>query len=220
MRELVRACTAAIAATVLLPASAWAAGAGPWHAEPALYGVSAAVQHMVTMSDGVQLAADVYRPTGKNGAPAARRVPGDPLADAVRQALAGHDPVDGLWLRRRRLLSLPGPAWVHRRGRRRARHRLLRQATSRCSARARCRTASSWPAGRRGFPAPTAGSGWPVPRTSGSTRSSPPRWPAPLAGQGDHPVDHRQRPLPRSGLRQAGSRTSSSRSCGRDCAPR
>jgi putative CocE/NonD family hydrolase len=47
-----------------------ATAADRWHAEPARYGVSAAVQHMVTMSDGVQLAADVYRPTLPSGAPA------------------------------------------------------------------------------------------------------------------------------------------------------
>jgi putative CocE/NonD family hydrolase len=56
------------------PAAA-ASSTGPWHAEPARYAVSKAVQHMVTMSDGVQLAADVYRPTLPNGKPARGRFP-------------------------------------------------------------------------------------------------------------------------------------------------
>src|SRR5205807_8413808 len=52
-----------------------AAAEGPWHAEPAGYGVSQPVEHMVAMSDGVQLAVDVYRPTGSSGAPAPGRFP-------------------------------------------------------------------------------------------------------------------------------------------------
>jgi uncharacterized protein len=43
---------------------------GPWNAEPASFGVSQPTQYMVTMSDGVQLAADVYRPTLASGADA------------------------------------------------------------------------------------------------------------------------------------------------------
>ena len=70
MREIVRAWLSAIVIAVLFPATAPAAGSGPWNAEPAVYGVSSAVQHMVTMSDGVQLAVDVYVPTDKAGAPA------------------------------------------------------------------------------------------------------------------------------------------------------
>ena len=90
---------------VLAGALAWAAPAaaaapaGSWHAEPARYGVSAAAQHMVTMSDGVQLAADVYRPTTSSGAPARGPLPGDPVDHAVRQALGRDDGLDGrrLW---------------------------------------------------------------------------------------------------------------------------
>lgn len=51
------------------PASAGASG-WPWKPAAATYGVSSATQHMVTMSDGVQLAVDVYRPTTRDGAPA------------------------------------------------------------------------------------------------------------------------------------------------------
>jgi putative CocE/NonD family hydrolase len=43
-------------------------GTGKWTAaSPAAYGVSPPVQYMVTMSDGVRLAADVYRPTLSSG---------------------------------------------------------------------------------------------------------------------------------------------------------
>jgi hypothetical protein len=56
-----------------LPVSA--AADGPWHAGPAAYGVSSPVQQMVTMSDGVQLAVDVYRPTLSGGANAPGRFP-------------------------------------------------------------------------------------------------------------------------------------------------
>jgi hypothetical protein len=52
-----------------------AAADGPWHAGPAQYGVSQPVQQMVTMSDGVQLAVDVYRPTLSSGANAPGRFP-------------------------------------------------------------------------------------------------------------------------------------------------
>src|SRR5437588_123004 len=56
----------ALAAVALVqPSSALADG--PWNAGPATYGVSNPVQHMVTMSDGVQLAVDVYVPTQANG---------------------------------------------------------------------------------------------------------------------------------------------------------
>ncbi len=67
----------AVALSLVCPAAATAAspGAVPWRAEPARYGVSAAVQHMVTMSDGVQLAADVYRPTLSSGKPASGAFP-------------------------------------------------------------------------------------------------------------------------------------------------
>ncbi len=82
MRESVRAWTiAAVAALALLgavpAASAKAAPAstGPWHAEAARYGVSGPAQHLVRMSDGVYLAADVYRPTLPNGKPAPGRFP-------------------------------------------------------------------------------------------------------------------------------------------------
>jgi hypothetical protein len=70
-----RAARAALCAAIGLlalaigtPASA--AADGPWHAEAAGYGVSQPVQQMVTMSDGVQLAVDVYRPTLSSGAAA------------------------------------------------------------------------------------------------------------------------------------------------------
>jgi hypothetical protein len=64
------------AAFVCAPALPAAAEAdGPWHAEPANYGVSQPVQQMVKMSDGVQLAVDVYRPTLASGAPAPGRFP-------------------------------------------------------------------------------------------------------------------------------------------------
>lgn len=56
-------------------APAVATADGPWHAEPATYGVSQPVQQMVTMSDGAQLAADVYRPTLATGAIAPGRFP-------------------------------------------------------------------------------------------------------------------------------------------------
>ncbi len=56
-----------------LPAAAGADG--PWHAEPGAYGVSQPVQQMVTMSDGVQLAVDVYRPTLSSGANAPGKFP-------------------------------------------------------------------------------------------------------------------------------------------------
>jgi hypothetical protein len=73
MRASARAGTMMLVLTAALgwavPASAGASG-WPWHPEPARYGVSAATQHMVTMSDGVQLAVDVYRPTTSSGAPA------------------------------------------------------------------------------------------------------------------------------------------------------
>ena len=74
MRDLFRASFVAAVIVAVLPGVA-GAQAGPWNAEPAAYGVSAPVQHMVTMSDGVQLAADVYRPTGKSGTPAPGRFP-------------------------------------------------------------------------------------------------------------------------------------------------
>ncbi|HUE28837.1 MAG TPA: CocE/NonD family hydrolase, partial [Solirubrobacteraceae bacterium] len=67
------ACAALLAAALALPVPAL--GDGPWHAEPAAYGVSAPVQQMVTMSDGVQLAADVYRPMLASGADAPGRFP-------------------------------------------------------------------------------------------------------------------------------------------------
>src|SRR5205823_14367122 len=51
------------------------ASKGPWQAGPSRYGVSKASQHLVTMSDGVQLAVDVYRPTLPSGAPAKGRFP-------------------------------------------------------------------------------------------------------------------------------------------------
>jgi putative CocE/NonD family hydrolase len=47
---------------------ATASADGPWHGAAASYGVSSPVQQMVTMSDGVQLAVDVYRPTLSSGA--------------------------------------------------------------------------------------------------------------------------------------------------------
>lgn len=48
---------------------------GPWHAEAPTYGVSSPTAHMVTMSDGVKLAVDVYVPTQANGSPAPGRFP-------------------------------------------------------------------------------------------------------------------------------------------------
>src|SRR5437764_8561935 len=69
---LLAATAMAAAATA---ASATAAADGPWHAGPATYGVSNPTQYMVTMSDGVQLAADVYLPTQANGSPARGRFP-------------------------------------------------------------------------------------------------------------------------------------------------
>jgi putative CocE/NonD family hydrolase len=68
-RVVVLICAVVCALAAAPPALA-AGSTGPWHAEPARYGVSTAVQHMVTMSDRVQLAADVYRPTLPTGAPA------------------------------------------------------------------------------------------------------------------------------------------------------
>ena len=65
-------CVAAVAAAAV---PAMAAADGPWHAEAARYGVSKPVEHMVTMSDGVKLAADVYRPTLPSGAPAPGHFP-------------------------------------------------------------------------------------------------------------------------------------------------
>ena len=62
-----------VAAALALPPSA--AAVGPWHAEPPAYGVSAPVQQIVTMSDGVGLAVDVYRPALASGANAAGRFP-------------------------------------------------------------------------------------------------------------------------------------------------
>ena len=74
MRESVRGCLRMLAAAVLTAAwlapAARGASGGPWDAGPPRYGVSKPVQQMVTMSDGVQLAADVYRPTLASGAPA------------------------------------------------------------------------------------------------------------------------------------------------------
>src|SRR5581483_1730526 len=67
------AVAAAVAAALAAPGAAWADG--PWHAEAPIYGVSAPTQHMVTMSDGVQLAADVYVPTQPDGSPAHGRFP-------------------------------------------------------------------------------------------------------------------------------------------------
>ncbi len=64
---------AAFVCALALPAAA--AADGPWHAEPATYGVSQPVQQMVTMSDGVRLAVDVYRPTLSGGANAPGRFP-------------------------------------------------------------------------------------------------------------------------------------------------
>jgi uncharacterized protein len=63
----------ALVAALALPAGAFADG--PWRAEPPAYGVSAPVEHMVRMSDGVQLAVDVYVPTQASGAPAPGRFP-------------------------------------------------------------------------------------------------------------------------------------------------
>jgi putative CocE/NonD family hydrolase len=73
IRERVRHRAAILlgAAIVVCAAAPPASGsAWPWHPEPARYGVSAATEHLVTMSDGVQLAVDVYRPTTSTGAPA------------------------------------------------------------------------------------------------------------------------------------------------------
>ncbi len=60
---------------VALAAPSIALADGPWHGESPTYGVSAPTQHMVTMSDGVQLAVDVYIPTQANGSPAPGRFP-------------------------------------------------------------------------------------------------------------------------------------------------
>src|SRR5579884_1493843 len=77
MREIARGYIALllVAGTLATPSAASAARGGPWRAEPARYGVSAAVQHMVRMSDGVRLAVDVYRPTLTGGHPAPGRFP-------------------------------------------------------------------------------------------------------------------------------------------------
>src|SRR5262249_3508172 len=61
---------------VLVAALAGPANASAWKPEPARFGVSAAQQHAVTMSDGVDLAVDVYYPTDHaTGAPAAGPFP-------------------------------------------------------------------------------------------------------------------------------------------------
>src|SRR5438046_361150 len=81
MRSIGRGTVAVLAA---LTASALTANAlagtapaaradGPWHGEPAAYGVSNPTQHLVTMSDGVPVAVDVYVPTQANGSPAPGR---------------------------------------------------------------------------------------------------------------------------------------------------
>jgi hypothetical protein len=64
---------AAFADPLALPAAVGADG--PWHGEPPTYGVSQPVQQMVTMSDGVKLAVDVYRPMLACGANAPGRFP-------------------------------------------------------------------------------------------------------------------------------------------------
>ena len=78
MRESLRHCAAVLSCAAIVacavPAVAGASG-WPWQPEAVNYGVSAATQHMVTMSDGVQLAVDVYRPTTSSGAPAPGRFP-------------------------------------------------------------------------------------------------------------------------------------------------
>ena len=74
-RSRTPALAAVCAAAAALALAAPAAADGPWHAEPARFGVSAPVQQTVTMSDGVKLAADVYRPTLSSGAPAPGRFP-------------------------------------------------------------------------------------------------------------------------------------------------
>ena len=66
-------CALALAVALLAvaaPAAALAAPS-PWPGSPEAYGVSGPTQHMVTMSDGVQLAVDVYYPTDpRTGRPA------------------------------------------------------------------------------------------------------------------------------------------------------
>jgi uncharacterized protein len=77
MRENLPGRVALMILAVLLAAApaASAAGGGPWHAEPARYGIAGPVQHMVRMSDGVSIAADVYRPALANGHPARGHFP-------------------------------------------------------------------------------------------------------------------------------------------------
>jgi predicted acyl esterase len=73
LRALLAAATLAGAAVVCLIAPS---PAGAWTPEPASYGVSAPTQVMVRMSDGVQLAADIYQPTDpRTGQPAPGRFP-------------------------------------------------------------------------------------------------------------------------------------------------
>lgn len=62
-------------AVAALAAAPGARADGPWRAGPPRYGVSAPTQHLVRMSDGAQLAVDVYVPTGADGTAARGRFP-------------------------------------------------------------------------------------------------------------------------------------------------
>lgn len=66
----------ALGASALLAIPApTAAAARPWTARPATFGAVMTPDVPITMSDGVVLSADVWRPAGKNGQPAPGRFP-------------------------------------------------------------------------------------------------------------------------------------------------
>ena len=167
-RLLAALCAAMLAcalACALPPAAA--AADGPWHAEPATYGVSQPVQQMVTMSDGVQLAVDVYRPTLAER----RRTPPGRFPVILSQTPYGKRSVvttesmgqgmggDGYYpyLVERGYIDVV--ADVRGSGSSGGDFSLLDRASN--------RTASSSPPGQRSSPGQPAGSGSPAPRTSG-----------------------------------------------------
>ena len=139
MRRLVSTVTLSLLCGLvafLPPGTAQAASA--WKERPATYGVHVDEDVPVTMSDGVVLRVNVYRPANADGTPVRRRLPGDPHPDAVQQVRAAA----------RLPQRLPRLARLRAGRRRRARHRLVAGAPGTRSAAASRRTAPSWCGGR------------------------------------------------------------------------
>ena len=74
-RLSVLAAATAIVAATMPGVRAAAPSSGTWKARPVTYGVAVTKDVPITMSDGVVLAANVFRPAGPNGQPAAGRFP-------------------------------------------------------------------------------------------------------------------------------------------------